>query len=154
MQNYYPEHRPGFLFSRAERISHPVITLETGQALLIERQALKAESSHYKRQFHELQELHHGLLKQCEQIPVCSECPITDRAETTYQNIIGAMLTLLLGQSPGGLPYSSFRTQESVVSALVAHYGGVMGITERTLNGKFALARRRMREAATETAPK
>jgi hypothetical protein len=30
-----------------------------------------------------------------------------------------------------------------VVSALVAHYGGTMGITERTLNGKFANARSR-----------
>ena len=153
MRDHYPEHRPGFLFSRAESISHPVITLETGQALLIERQALKTELDYYKCQFHELQEQHQGLLKQCEQIPACKECLITDRAEATYQNIIGALLALLLSQSPGGVPYSSFRTQEAIVSALVAHYGGIMGITERTLNGKFALARRRMREAATETIP-
>ena len=70
------------------------------------------------------------------------------------QNIFGALLALLLSQSPGGVPYSSFRTQEAIVSALVAHYSGIMGVTERTLNGKFALARRRMREAATETAQK
>lgn len=56
MRDHYPEHRPGFLFSRAESISHPVITLETGQALLIERQVLKTELDYYKCQFHELQE--------------------------------------------------------------------------------------------------
>ena len=33
MRTHYPEHRPGFLFSRGERMAHPFITLETGQAL-------------------------------------------------------------------------------------------------------------------------
>lgn len=53
----------------------------------------------------------------------------------------------MLGQSPSGAPYSSFKTQEAVVSALVAHHHGVMGIAERTLNGKFATARRRLHSA-------
>ena len=57
------------------------------------------------------------------------------------------MLDLMLGQSPSGVPYSSFKTQEAVVSALVAHHSGAMGIAERTLNGKFATARRRLRSA-------
>src|SRR3546814_15041854 len=43
MRAHYPEHRPRFLFSRSERIAHPFITLEAGQAMLIERQAMKAE---------------------------------------------------------------------------------------------------------------
>lgn len=58
------------------------------------------------------------------------------------------MLTLMLGQSPSGVPYSSFKTQEAIVTALLAHYGGTMGITERTLNGKFANARKNVRSAA------
>jgi hypothetical protein len=33
------------------------------------------------------------------------------------------------------------------MSVLISHYGGIMGITERTLEGKFAQARRRIREA-------
>ncbi|MCO3689670.1 hypothetical protein FA138_29825, partial [Pseudomonas aeruginosa] len=52
-----------------------------------------------------------------------------------------------LGQSPGGMPYSNFRTQEAIVSALIAHHSGAMGIAERTLNGKFALARRKIRNS-------
>jgi hypothetical protein len=48
---------------------------------------------------------------------------LSTRAETTYLHIIGGLLRLLLGQSPGN-PYSSFKTQESIVSAMVAHFGG------------------------------
>lgn len=149
MRDHYPDEQPAFLFSRRERIAHPVITLETGQAMLVERQALKAELGHRRRQLQTLREQHHVLSKQITVIPVCNECSITDRAESTYQHIIGGMLDLMLGQSPAGTPYSCFRTQEAIVSALIAHHSGIMGITERTLNGKFAQARRTMRNSAS-----
>ncbi len=148
MREHYPEHRPGFLFSRSERIAHPIITLETGQAMLVERLALKSALEQCKGQLNELQEKYDALLKQSTMIPACARCPISDRAEATYLNIIGGMLDLMLGLSPSGTPYSSFKTQEAVVSALVAHHSGAMGIAERTLNGKFATARRRLRSAA------
>ncbi|UBT80375.1 hypothetical protein LCH33_003798 [Pseudomonas amygdali] len=144
MHQHYPEHRPGFLFSRSERIAHPMISLETGQAMLVEQLALKSALEQSKRQLRELQDKHDALLKQSTVIPACAQCPISDRAEATYLNIIGGMLELMLGQSPSGAPYSSFKTQEAVVSALIAHHYGVMGIAERTLNGKFATARRRL----------
>lgn len=147
MRLHYPEQRPGFLFSRSERIIHPFISLETGQAMLIERLALKSALEQSKRQLRDLQEKHDALLKQSTVIPACAQYSISDRAEATYLNIIGSMLELMLGQSPSGKPYSSFKTQEAVVSALVAHHSGAMGIAERTLNGKFATARRRMRSA-------
>ncbi|BAT64992.1 hypothetical protein IOMTU133_2502 [Pseudomonas aeruginosa] len=148
MRQHYPEQRPSFLFSRSERIAHPSISLETGQAMLVERQALKSALEQSKRQLRELQDKHDALLKQSTVIPACGQCPISDRAEATYLNIIGGMLELMLGQSPSGAPYSSFKTQEAVVSALVAHHSGVMGIAERTLNGKFATARRQLRNAS------
>ena len=147
MRQHYPEQRPGFLFSRSERIIHPFISLETGQAMLVERQGLKSALEQTKRQLRELQDKHDALLKQSTVISACAQCPISDRAEATYLNIIGGMLELMLGQSPSGMPYSSFKTQEAVVSALVAHHHGVMGIAERTLNGKFATARRRLHSA-------
>ena len=147
MRQHYPEQRPCFLFSRSERIAHPFITLETGQAMLVERLALKSALEQSKRQLRELQDKHDALLKQSKIIPACAQYPISDRAEATYLNIIGSMLDLMLGQSPSGVPYSSFKTQEAVVSALVAHHSGAMGIAERTLNGKFATARRRLRSA-------
>ncbi len=148
MRTHYPEHRPAFLFCRSERIAHPVITLEAGNAMLVERQALKVELAQCHRRLHELQARHDALLKQSAAIPVCDQCQISDRAQATYLHIIGGMLELMLSRSPAGTAYSSFKTQEAIVSALVAHHGGAMGITERTLNGKFASARRKLRSAA------
>ena len=66
------------------------------------------------------------------------------RSESTYLNIVGGLLTLLLGKSPSGMPYSSFLTQEAIISAMVAHHGNAMGINERTLQAKFAMARRNL----------
>lgn len=148
MRQNYPEQRPGFLFSRSERIAHPFISVETGQAMLVERQALKSALEQSKRRLRELQEKHDALCNQHTAIPACAQCSVSDRAETTYLNIIASMLELMLGQSPSGTPYSSFKTQEAVVSALLAHHGGAMGIAERTLNGKFATAKRRLRSAS------
>ena len=68
--------------------------------------------------------------------------PLTQRAETTYLNIIGALLDLMLGKSPSGKPYSEFRSQEAIIDALLAHHKGKPGIAERTLAEKFAAAKR------------
>ncbi len=149
MRQHYPEQRPGFLFSRSERIAHPFISLETGQAMLIERLALKSALEQSKRQLHELQEKHDALLKQSTVISACAQCPISDRAEATYLHIIGTMLELMLSHSPSGTPYSSFNSQEAIATAMIAHHGELMGITDRTLQTKFAQARRKLRAAVS-----
>ncbi|MGT2476523.1 hypothetical protein [Paraburkholderia terrae] len=65
------------------------------------------------------------------------------REETTYLNIIGGLLHLLLGKSPGsGKKYSSFASQDAVISGLLAHFDGASGISKRTLESKFAEAKR------------
>ena len=149
MREHYPEQRPGFLFSRSERISHPCITLETGQAMLVERLAMKSALEQYKRQLHELQDKHNTLLKQSTVIPACAQHPISDRAEATYLHIVGTMLELMLSRSPSGIPYSSFNSQEAIATAMIAHHGELMGITDRTLQAKFAQARRKLRSAVS-----
>lgn len=141
MLEHYPDQRPTFLFTRRERNVHPAISMDAAHALIVEREALKSQLEQCRRQLPALREQR---TKQGQAPPSCDICPVSDRAETTYLNIIGGMLELILGQSPSGTPYSCFKTQEAVVSALVAHHGGTMGITERTLNGKFAVAKRRL----------
>lgn len=64
------------------------------------------------------------------------------RAETTYQNIIGALLKLILGTTPGGQPQSVFRDQAAVIEVLLATHGNKPGISRRTLEQKFAAAKR------------
>jgi len=87
--------------------------------MLLERRALKIELAQCRSKIGELSKK----LK-----ATCTPHSISDRAEITYLNIIGAMLDLMLGRSPSGRRYSKFNTQE--------------GISERTLHEKFSRAKR------------
>jgi len=137
MCRFYPAHRPPFLFSRLERKGNPGISLEAVQALFLEREGLRLCIAQREQ----------GLKKLREQLRAREEstqsgAPLGPRSETTYLHILGGLLTLLLGSSPSGQRYSSFASQEAIISALIAHHGERLGIAERTLQAKFAAARR------------
>ena len=68
------------------------------------------------------------------------------RAQTTYQNIIGGLLDLMLGKTPAGKPQSVFKDQAAIISALLAHHEGKPGISTRTLEEKFAASKRALTE--------
>lgn len=101
MLRTYPEQRPAFLFSRHERIAQPVITLEAGHALLVEREALKSQLEQCRHLLHQLQ-VQEQQKKQGSPNLTCVLCPLNDRAETTYLNIIGAMLDFRFLQPASG----------------------------------------------------
>lgn len=63
-----------------------------------------------------------------------------ERAETTYLNIIGALLDLMLGKSQGGQAHSIFNNQSAVIQSLLGYHEGKPGIAARTLEEKFAQA--------------
>ena len=88
-------------------------------------------------QRHHIEEYESSFRAQC-------ESTVTIRAETTYLNIIGAMLDLMVNQSPGGQPYSILSSQSAVISAMLAHHSGKPGISQRTLEDKFAAANREL----------
>ena len=117
------------------------ITLETGQAILIERPALQAALEHASPDAGIAGAARHLAQQQSTALLASKQCEISERAETTYLKHHRRMLTLMLGQSSLWCPpYSSFKTQE----ALSRHWSPTWrhhGITERTLNGKFANAR-------------
>lgn len=64
------------------------------------------------------------------------------RSETTYQNIVGGLLDLLLGKTPAGKPQSVFKDQTAIVDALLARHQGRPGMSKRTLEDKFAASKR------------
>lgn len=70
--------------------------------------------------------------------------PMTLRSETTYLNIIGAMLHLMLGKSPGGQEHSIFTNQAAIIEALLGYNEAKQGISTRTLEEKFAAAKRQL----------
>lgn len=146
MARFYPDQKPTFLFDEIERQLHSAIGIDTVQALLADRVALKARLAEKERSFDVLHERHRVLCKRIESLSV-AEHEVSPRSEGTYLNIVGGLLGLLLGKSPSGKPYSSFETMESVISALLAHHAGRPGMAERTLWAKLAQARRHLEDA-------
>lgn len=146
MARFYPDQRPSFLFDAFERHLHPAISMDAMQALLMDREALKVQLADRLKAWD-------ALHAEFEAITAAYKSSAVDgkrstqpgpRSESTYLNIVGGLLTLLLGKSPNGIPYSSFDTLESVISALVAHFGDRSGISERTLWSKLAEAKRHL----------
>jgi hypothetical protein len=147
MSRFYLDQKPAFLFDELERQLHPAIGIETVQALLADREALKVQLAEREQSFDTLR-TQHQLLRKAAENQSAANREVTPRSETTYLNIVGGLLTLLLGKSPGGKPYSSFETTESVISALLAHHEGRPGISERTLWAKFTAAKRHMNSSS------
>jgi hypothetical protein len=150
MEGYYPDERPEFLFSWLERNAHPSITIDSVRILLFERDSLREQLQQKEREL-QASRLDRGRTESAKNISADANPTVTclsHRSETTYLHIVGALLHLLLGRSPSGQPYSSFTNQEAVISAMIAHHGERLGITERTLRAKFAEAKRRLASMA------
>lgn len=139
MSDYYPDQKPSFLFDAFERKMHSGITLDAFQVIKAENDSLvkKMESQCADCQFNvQKADKSPGI----DIVDAASNNP-SERSEKTNLNIIGSLLNLLLGKSPSGVPYSRFETQAAVISSLLAHHAGRLGITKRTLERKFAAAR-------------
>lgn len=151
MVRFYPDQRPGFLFDAFERHLHPAISVDAVQALIADREALKVQLADrlkawdsLKAEFEALSAAHASRVAEDQKT-----VHLGPRSEGTYLNIVGGLLTLLLGKSPGGIPYSSFETLEAVISALNAHFGSHSGMSERTLWTKLAAAKRHLASQST-----
>jgi len=146
MLRTYPDQRPEFLFDTFERCLHPAISMDAIQTLMADREALKVQLADKIQAWNDLHTKFQSL-NEAYQVAIRHEkrsgMPHI-RSESTYLNIIGGLLTLLLGKSPAGVPYSSFETLESIISVLVAHHGDKPGISERTLWAKFSAARQHL----------
>jgi len=143
MACHYPDQRPAFLFERPpDRLGE--LRIGTYLALQADRDALQLQvrntQAAYQELLSELQAV--GLERENLQALLKSKGKLSNRSEEVYLHIIGALLKLLLGHSPSGKPHSVFRSQSAIVSALTAHFENVPGITKRTLDEKFAAAKR------------
>jgi len=142
MARYYPDETPAFLFGPNESPAQMTFDLEAVHALVLQREAFRSLSEERERALIEMKQSQAALMKTAVARSSAPTDELGPRSERTYQHIIAGLVGLLLGQSPGGQPYSSFETQEAIISALIGNYGGRLGITERTLAAKFAAARR------------
>ncbi|HFV8576194.1 TPA: protein kinase, partial [Escherichia coli] len=122
---------------------HAGITVEAYQTLQAENKRLNIRLDNamktFQQQKNEISELQ-GERDSLRRMVDNSVQNIDQRSETTYLNIIGGLLFLMLGRSPAGIKQSVFENQSSIISNLLGHFEGKPGMSSRTLEAKFAEA--------------
>lgn len=148
MQVYYPDQKPGFLFESG-RDAHENVRLGTFLALQADRDTLLRELDTQQRHLQDiLEDLRAiGLERDDLKVMVKAHGQLSERSEITYQNIIGALVNLLLDHSPAGKPLSVFKNQAAIVDAIIARHRDVPGLSKRTLDEKFAAANRSLKKS-------
>lgn len=140
----FPADKPTFLFDEIERKTHAAINADAFRALQADRDALRAELEKAKawatKTVGEMDAMRGE--RDSLRAMVDKQAAPGARAETTYLNIIGGLLGLMLGATPGGQKGSVYDSQASIISALLAHHEGKPGIAPTTLEQKFAEANR------------
>lgn len=147
MAKHYPDQKPAFLFDAVERTTHTTINADAFRALQVDRDAARAELEKMAKVAKDSFQKHSELQHERDSLAAMVEKnkPLDPRAETTYLNIIGGLLSLMLGKSPAGKAQSVFNSQAAIISALLAHHDGKQGIKDSSLENKFAEANRSLK---------
>lgn len=136
----FPSDKPAFLFDEIERNTHAAINADAFRALQADRDALKVRVEKATEEYRKLRSERDALVAERDALAEQIKNPQDPgpRAQTTYLNIIGAMVAVVLGKSPAGKPNSVFNSQSAVIDQVLAHYDGKPGISRRSLEEKFA----------------
>lgn len=144
MAKNYPDQKPKFLFDEIERNTHTAINKDAFFTLHAERDALKARIEKAEAWASAIIQEKKQLITERDKLRklLDEQGAPGKRAETTYLNIIGGLVDLMLGTTPGGQKGSAYANQSAIISALLAHHGGKPGIAESTLEQKFSEAKK------------
>ncbi|MEA9979311.1 MULTISPECIES: protein kinase [unclassified Pseudomonas] len=147
MARRYPDQKPAFLFDEIERSTHSSIDANSFRALQVEHRANKLRLEKAVTAFKDLRQERDDISGERDSLKniVAKMGEPGQKSETTYQNIIGGLLGLMLSQTPAGKPQSAFSSQASIISALLAYHEGKPGISATTLETKFAEAKRSLK---------
>lgn len=138
MAKHYPDQKPPFLFDEVERATHSAINANSFLALQVERDALRLRVEKATEVYRNLsQELNDIKGERDSLVAIVEKMKIPDaRSETTYLNIIGALMELIKS------PKAGRSDDASVIKELVENYGDKYGISQRNLNDKIPEAKR------------
>ncbi len=140
----FPADKPAFLFDEVERRTHSAINADAFRALQADRDAVKTELEKAKARAADAMAEMNAMRGERDSLRAMVDKMSApgERAETTYLNIIGGLVALMLGKSPAGKAQSVFDNQAAIIAALLGHHDGKPGISARTLEEKFAAAKR------------
>ncbi|MCP9270082.1 protein kinase [Xenorhabdus sp. XENO-1] len=146
---FYPNEKPKLIFDDIERNIHTSITIEAYQVLKADRDHLQVRINKAEEVYKELKkklDLLEGENASLKNMVDNNLLKLNDRSETTYLNIIGGLLDIMLKTSPSGQKLSVYDNQSSIISALLAYHDGKAGISARTLESKFASANKSIKK--------
>lgn len=140
----YPLEKPAFLFNSLERATSASSSADLINPLLTEIEALETlrrlDQERTKKLEMEIAKLRGEHISLADSAR--KEKKPNGRKERANLQLIGALVNLCLAKTPSGKPYSRFTSQASIISALMAHNRNKAGFSQRTLEEKFAAARR------------
>ncbi|MFC1795889.1 hypothetical protein ACFL1V_02180 [Pseudomonadota bacterium] len=146
-----PTERPVFLFDDIERDTHESISTEAYQALKAELEAKKTQLSQSNERLREIGEAKNqaeserdtlrGIVDSLTEKLQSTGVPGM-RAESTYKNIIAALLDCIAGALPSVEKHPSFENEAKLIEAIEAHFQGYGGLSKSTLSRKFPEAKR------------
>ncbi len=147
MAKHFPDQKPKFLFDEIERTTHSAINADSFRALQADLKAAQGRidkaTDIYREQKAKIDELN----AECERLRVvanANDVPGT-RSESTYLNIIGGLVELMLETTPGGRKGSVYESQASIVSALLERHKDKAGISKTTIELRFAAAHKSLK---------
>ncbi|WLH65146.1 hypothetical protein [Pseudomonas sp. FP2300] len=148
MLYYHPDQRPSFLFHK-NVADQETIHYSTYLILQADRDALQIQLKATEAKLQSLISDLNATGMELESLRVLAENKqqLSDNSRASFLNVIGALVNIMLGSSRGGRKHSIFDSQASIVDSITAHYGGVTGLSKRSLDEKFAAARRSLAEA-------
>ena len=144
MEKAFPNEKPSFLFDDIERSSHTAISADAYRALKAEHDKLEKRLENAKSEFKKLRDEKVAIESERDSLKAIVDkmgAP-GERAESTYQNIIAALLDCISGNLPGIDKHPSFTSEAKLIEAIDDHFRGYGGLTKSTLSRKFPEAKR------------
>ena len=134
----FPNKKPSFLFDELEQKSHSAINADTYRALQADRDALNTQIENLRSIIQEITNERDIALRENQSLRVTTtkNSAIDHRSETTYLNIIGGLLQLIVT----GAFKNSTSNQVAVVTKLLEKFSKKSGISQRNLDQKFSEA--------------
>lgn len=144
----FPNEKPAFLFDDIERSSHTAISADAYRALKAEKEKLEGRLENAVDVYKELRSENKRIQTELNELSqkVAGQGAPGDRAESTYQNIIAALLDVIAGKLPNVEAHPSFSSEAKLIETIDQQYRGYSGLSKSNLQRKFPEAKRSLKD--------
>jgi|LakMenE18May11ns_1017448.scaffolds.fasta_scaffold9745026_1 hypothetical protein len=140
MAKYFPDQKPAFLFDEVERNTHAAINADTFRALQADRDALKTQLANYTKWYENTTKKLDISQKELNKLKANNKI-LGDRERRANEILVGALLECIFSKS-GFKDTNVFDSNAKLIEKLANDYRDFEGMAERTLQEKFAAAKK------------